>query len=92
MDDIVFWETGDSYEEARRKLQDLAKDVEIWMNEHQLLLNSQKSKLLCNKDPIIMNSLVIQNCHYYPVQQLRYLGANLTTSPDFFLLVVLAQR
>ena len=82
MDDIVFWESVNSYEEARLKLQQWANDVEYWLNDHQMLLNSQKSKLLSNKDPIIRKPLVIQNCHYYPVQQLRYLGANLSTSPD----------
>ena len=82
MDDIIFWETGKSFNEARFKLQRLAQNVESWLTDNQMTLNIQKSRLLANKTPFIREPIVIHGCHYFPLKELKYLGINLLTCPD----------
>ena len=71
MDDIIFWETGNTYESAIEKLQEKAKGVELWLNEHQMRLNESKSKLIANKEPLKSFGISLQGCTYFPVKKIR---------------------
>ena len=86
MDDIIFWESGRYFDIVHRKLQDHAYKVEKWLEEHQMLLNSEKTKFLINKDPLLLRPIIVQNHAYFPEQNLRYLGINIRAyrdGPDF---------
>ena len=88
MDDIIFWESGNSYEEVMESMREKASALDLWLNNHQMRLNEKKSKLLINKLPDRIQPLIVQSCHYYPQKRLRYVGVNLVThdnGPDFFL-------
>ena len=82
MDDIIFWEQGETYEETLTALQLHASRVDHWLEEHQMRLNEVKSRLISNKSPISSRCLQIQGCSYYPVKRLRYLGINLESKPE----------
>ena len=82
MDDIIFWESGETFKKAHTKLKYHATNVERWLERRQMRLNSSKTKFLSNKEPPKIWPIIIQNCHYYPVRTLRYLGVQLYSHPD----------
>ena len=51
MNDIIFWESGHSYNEVMNGMRRKALDLDLWLKNHQMCLNEKKSKLLINKLP-----------------------------------------